>query len=165
MYNLVSSLPRIKTVSMTIQRRFVFTLAFLLGLCAINARISAQQNPPANAYKSAIQLLPDTVAGMVRIPNLPRFCEAWEETSIGKLIEDDAMQPFIKAQRKRAKNYLEAFDNKVGVRPEDLYDMASGELVVSWLPFPNDKRRPLCTLCDRRCPRKSETSPGSDRQA
>ena len=152
MYNLVSSLPRIKTVSMTIKRRFVFTLAFLLGLCALNAQVFGQQNPPANEYTSAIELLPDTVAGMVRIPNLPRFCEAWEETSIGKLIEDDAMQPFIKAQRKRAKNYLEAFDNKVGVRPEDLYDMASGELVVSWLPFPNDKRRPfaLCVIADVR---------------
>ena len=89
---------------------------------------------------------------MVRIPNLPRFCEAWEKTSIGKLIDDEAMQPFIEAQRERAKNYLEAFDNKVGVRPEDLYEMASGELVVSWLPFPNDKRRPfaLCVIADIR---------------
>ena len=143
MFNLVSSLPRIKTVSMTIQRRFVFNLLILFGLCAANAPISGQEKAPVENYKSAIELLPDSVAGMVRIPNLPRFCEAWEKTSLGKLIEDEAMQPFIEAQRQRAKNYLEAFDNKVGVRPEDLYNVASGELVVSWLPFPNDKRRPF----------------------
>ena len=152
MFNLVSSLPRIETVCMTIQRRFVLTLVLLFGLCTANVQISAQQNPPAETYKPAIELLPDSVAGMVRIPNLPRFCEAWEKTSLGKLVEDEAMQPFIEAQRKRAKNYLEAFDNKVGVRPEDLYNIASGELVVSWLPFANDKRRPfaLCVIADVR---------------
>ncbi|MDB4654586.1 membrane or secreted protein, partial [Rubripirellula sp.] len=137
---------------MTIQRRFVFKLVLLLSLCAVGTQLRAQEDPPTEAYQSAIELLPDSVAGMVRIPNLPRFCEAWEKTSIGKLIDDEAMQPFIEAQRERAKNYLEAFDNKVGVRPEDLYEMASGELVVSWLPFPNDKRRPfaLCVIADIR---------------
>ncbi|MDA7878325.1 membrane or secreted protein, partial [bacterium] len=127
-------------------------MVLLFGLCTANVQISAQQNPPAETYKPAIELLPDSVAGMVRIPNLPRFCEAWEKTSLGKLVEDEAMQPFIEAQRKRAKNYLEAFDNKVGVRPEDLYNIASGELVVSWLPFANDKRRPfaLCVIADVR---------------
>ena len=152
MYNLVSSLPRINTVSITIQRRFLFNLVILFGLCAANAPIIGQENAPVENYKSAIELLPDSVAGMVRIPNLPRFCQAWEKTSLGKLVEDEAMQPFIKAQRQRAKNYLEAFDNKVGVRPEDLYNVASGELVISWLPFPNDKRRPfaLCVIADVR---------------
>lgn len=152
MYNLVSSLPRINAVSKTTQRRFVFKLVFLLGVYAVAAPLRAQETAQRETYKSAIELLPDSVAGMVRIPNLPRFCEAWEKTSIGKLLDDEAMQPFIEAQRERAKNYLEAFDNKVGVRPEDLYDMASGELVVSWLPFPNDKRRPfaLCVIADVR---------------
>ena len=152
MYNLVSSLPRIKAVSKTIQRRFIFKLVFLIGVCASGVPVCGQEAPPTATYKSAIELLPDSVAGMVRIPNLPRFCEAWEKTSIGKLVDDEAMQPFIEAQRERAKNYLEAFDNKVGVRPEDLYEMASGELVISWLPFPNDKRRPfaLCVIADVR---------------
>ena len=152
MYNLVSSLPRIKAVSKTIQRRFIFKLVFLIGVCAGGIEVRAEEDQPTEIYKSAIELLPDSVAGMVRIPNLPRFCEAWEKTSIGKLVDDEAMQPFIEAQRERAKNYLEAFGNKVGVRPEDVYDMASGELVISWLPFPNDKRRPfaLCVIADVR---------------
>lgn len=152
MYNFVSSLPRIKTVSKTIQRRLVFQLLFLIGFCAGGPQLLAQDATPAKTYKTAIELLPDTVAGLVRVPNLPRFCKAWEETSLGKLVNDEAMQPFIESQRERAKNYLEAFDNKVGVRPEDLYEIASGELVISWLPFPNDKRRPfaLCVIADIR---------------
>ena len=152
MYKLVSSSPRITAVSKTFHRRFIFKLVLLIGFCASGTQVHSQEAPPAETYKSAIELLPDSVAGMVRIPNLPRFCEAWEKTSIGKLVDDEAMQPFIEAQRERAKNYLEAFDNKVGVRPEDLYEMASGELVISWLPFPNDKRRPfaLCVIADVR---------------
>ena len=152
MYNLVSSLPRIKAVSMNIQRRLMFSLFFLVGLSVCSTQSLGQDKAATEKYKLAIELLPDTVAGLVRIPNLPRFCEAWENTSLGKLLEDEAMQPFIEVQRQRAKNYLEAFDNKVGIRPEDLYNVASGELVISWLPFPNDKRRPfaLCVIADVR---------------
>ncbi|MAI72218.1 MAG: membrane or secreted protein [Rhodopirellula sp.] len=152
MYNLVSSLPRIKAFSKTMRRRFVFKLVFLLGFYAGATQLRAQEAPQTEIYKPAVELLPDSVAGMVRIPNLPRFCEAWKKTSIGRLVDDEAMQPFLEAQRQRAKNYLEAFDNKVGVRPEDLYKMASGELVISWLPFPKDKRRPfaLCVIADVR---------------
>ena len=152
MYNLVSSLPRIKAVSMNIQRRLMFSLFLLVGLSVCSTQSLGQDKAATEKYKLAIELLPDTVAGLVRIPNLPRFCEAWENTSLGKLLDDEAMQPFIEAQRQRAKNYLEAFDNKVGIRPEDLYNVASGELVISWLPFPNDKRRPfaLCVIADVR---------------
>lgn len=130
----------------------MFSLFFLVGLSVCSTQSLGQDKAATEKYKLAIELLPDTVAGLVRIPNLPRFCEAWENTSLGKLLEDEAMQPFIEAQRQRAKNYLEAFDNKVGIRPEDLYNVASGELVISWLPFPNDKRRPfaLCVIADVR---------------
>ncbi len=47
---------------------------------------------------------------------------------------------------------MESFGNKVGLRPQDLYDIASGEVVIAWLPFENDKRRPfaLCVVADIR---------------
>ena len=152
MYNLFGSLPRIRTASTAGRTRLVVVSAFLSVLLLAPDPVLAHQNDDATKYTSAIELLPDSIAGLIRIPNLPRFCEAWEKTSIGKMVEDEAMQPFIEAQKSRAKTYLEAFDNKVGVRPEDLYAMASGEVVVSWLPFANDKRRPfaLCLIADVR---------------
>ena len=99
MYNLVSSLPRIKAVSMNIQRRLMFSLFFLVGLSVCSTQSLGQDKAATEKYKLAIELLPDTVAGLVRIPNLPRFCEAWENTSLGKLLEDEAMQPFIEVQQ------------------------------------------------------------------
>ena len=112
----------------------------------------AKADGGAANYVPAIQLLPDTVAGLVRIPNVPRFCTAWKETHAGRLLKEDSMQPFIEAQRERAKNYLESVDNKIGIRIQDLYDIASGEVVFSWLPFENDKRRPftICVVADVR---------------
>lgn len=112
----------------------------------------AADTQQAKKYVAAIEVLPDSVAGLVRIPNLPRFCEAFKKTNAGQLLEEESMQPFIEAQKTRAKNYLESIDNRIGIRAQDLYDIASGEVVVSWLPFENDKRRPfaICVIADIR---------------
>ncbi len=146
-------------------RRFTVGLGLVVAGCVFTltpASLFAQDESPDNAeqpnpaaaaaYVPAIELLPDSIAGLVRIPNLPRFCDAWKKTNIGRLLEDESMQPFIDSQRDRAKSYLESFDNKVGIRAEDLYEIASGEVVVSWLPFEKDKRRPfaLCVIADTR---------------
>tara|TARA_R110002049_G_scaffold2750_9_gene22342 strand:- start:9643 stop:11721 length:2079 start_codon:yes stop_codon:yes gene_type:complete len=118
------------------------------GQAAANAGQAA-----ANAgYVDAISLLPDTTAGVMRIPNLPEFCDAWKKTHIGMLIDEPSMQPFIEAQRTRAENYLDSIDSSIGLRPQDLYDIASGEVVAAWLSFEKDKRRPYsaCVIADIR---------------
>jgi hypothetical protein len=125
----------------------------LLAVSPAVAQVSeAEQAPAQEAYVPAIELLPNSLAGLVRIPNLPKFCNAWDHTSAGRLMNEESMQPYIDAQRSRVKDYLESFDNKVGIRPQDLYDIASGEVVVSWLPFEKDERRPftMCVMADIR---------------
>lgn len=139
---------------------FLIALLLLAGPPSLFAQDDpapgAQEKPDAGdnqvPYVPAIELLPESVAGLVRVPNLPRFCEAWKKTHLGLLLEDESMQPYIDSQRERAIDYLESFGNKVGLRPQDLYDIASGEVVVAWLPFQNDKRRPfaLCVVADIR---------------
>ncbi len=137
-----------------------FHLALIAAIfVAVPSYSSAQEAdvPPlapkeAANYTPAIQLLPDTVAGLVRVPNLPRLRAAWKETNLGKLVEEESMKPFIEAQRARTKNYFESIGNKIGIRAEDLYDLSSGEVVLSWLPFEKDKRRPfaICAIADVR---------------
>ncbi len=116
------------------------------------ADVAEAQPQGDNDYIPAIKVLPDSLAGLVRVPNVPRFCDAWDRTRIGQLLDDESMQPYIEAQRERTLNYLESFGSKVGLRPQDLYEIASGEAVVAWLPFENDKRRPfaLCVIADIR---------------
>ncbi|MGI9473867.1 MAG: membrane or secreted protein, partial [Rubripirellula sp.] len=150
---ILPNVPLLSRISRFCGGSLCLVIAFFSGLSVSSTPVYAQQNAAAGAnYVPAIELLPDSLAGLVRIPNMPRFCAAWEKTSIGQLFEDESMQPFIESQRSRAKNYLESFDNKVGLRPEDLYEIASGEVVISWLPFDNDKRRPytMCVVADIR---------------
>ncbi len=103
-------------------------------------------------YVAATELLPDSTAGVLRIPDFPSFCEAGKETNIGQLLNDPILEPFLEAQRERSKSYFDSIDAKVGLKPSDLYDVASGEVVVAWLPFEKDKRRPysVCVIADAR---------------
>ncbi|MEO1525698.1 MAG: membrane or secreted protein [Planctomycetota bacterium] len=105
------------------------------------ASVSAQQ-ADTDEYINGVSLLPASTAGVVRIPEVPAFCDAWEKTQIGQLMKSDAMQPFLGAQRDRASNYFDTLDRKIGVKPQDVYNMASGEVVIAWMAFPDDKRRP-----------------------
>ena len=134
----------------------------LLLLVAGSPLLRAQEVGSKNAsgdgpaYVQAIELLPSSLAGFVRIPNFPKFCDGWDKTHFGQLMDDESMKPYVESQRDRAIGYLESLGNKVGLRPHDLYDIASGEVVVAWLPFEKDKRRPfaLCVIADIRGLRK-----------
>ena len=101
---------------------------------------------------TAADLLPDNTAGFARIPNMPVFCKTWRQMHIGKLVDDPAMKDFIDAQKARAESYLESVNNKVGMRPKELFEIASGEVSIAWIPFANDKRRPYsaCLIADVR---------------
>ena len=115
----------------------------LLFFVAVFQCVSAWAKPAdANDYASAVSLLPASTAGVVRIPEMPAFCEAWKKTQIGQLLDSDDMQPFLDAQRDRASSYFDTLDRKIGVKPQDVYNMASGEVVIAWMAFPEDKRRP-----------------------
>ena len=134
----------------------------MLGFSSISSTAFAQEapvkvaeaegNPQPNNFVSALDLIPQTAAGLVRIPNLPDVCNAAPKTHFGMLFEDAAVQPFIEAQRDRAEKYIDSMETTLGLRPQDLYDIASGEVVAAWLPFEKDQRRPysLCIVADIR---------------
>lgn len=105
-----------------------------------------------DGYIAAVDLLPDSTAGLLRVPDFPSFCTGWDETNLGKLLKDPLLEPFVESQRERSRKYFESIDSKVGLRPADLYDIASGEVVAAWLPFERDKRRPyaVCVIADSR---------------
>lgn len=148
------------------RRRWRLALAVVAPVaCLLCCSMLVAQQPPGQTaatdqtpaaadlqYIPAIEIIPESVAGLVRIPDLPRFCEAFEQTHLGQLIRDDSMQPFIDGQRERLETYLESVNHKVGLRPSDLYDIVTGEAVFAWLPFEKDQRRPFafCVVADIR---------------
>ncbi|MEL6104681.1 MAG: membrane or secreted protein [Planctomycetota bacterium] len=117
-------------------------LSLLIFIGVFQCATACAKPAEESEYLGAISLLPTSTAGVVRIPELPAFCDAWEKTQIGQMVKSDEMQPFLDAQRDRASSYFDTLDRKIGVKPQDVYNMASGEVVVAWMAFPEDKRRP-----------------------
>lgn len=119
-----------------------------LGLAIFVAGASDATNPlrpktaAAQEYKPAISLVPDTAAGVVRIPSVPTLCDAWSKTTLSALVNDPAMKPFVNAQKKLSEERTSTLGFNVGVRPKEVLEIASGEVVLAWLPF-DDLRRPF----------------------
>ena len=113
---------------------------------------TSAQDKDGTKFVRATALLPESTAGLIRIPNFPNFQKAWKQTSIGRLMDEPSMQPFIEAQQERIDQSIQSLDNNIGIRLQDLADIAAGEVVVAWLPFENDKRRPftICLVADIR---------------
>lgn len=116
------------------------------GVDADEATDEMTDNNGEAKFTPAIALLPETVAGLVRVPNLPKLCDASSQTLLGQMFADPAMQPFVDSQRDRAKDYLQSINDKVGITAEELYNVASGEVVFAWLPFEADSRRPYALV-------------------
>jgi hypothetical protein len=112
-------------------------------LFGLVAPLSAQTCTAQNV--SPMSLIPDTAAGALRVPDMPKFCEAWKTTTLYSFIHDDAMKPFMDAQKAQAEKELLAADLKVGIKIRDLLEIASGEAAIAWLPF-KDPRRPFSVV-------------------
>ncbi|HBJ37587.1 MAG TPA: membrane or secreted protein [Planctomycetaceae bacterium] len=96
----------------------------------------------ADDYKPAISLVPDTAAGILRIPSVPTLCDAWKTTTLSAMVNDPSMKPFVDAQKKLSEERTSTLGFNIGVRPKEVLEIASGEVVVAWLPF-DDLRRPF----------------------
>ncbi|MCM2373069.1 membrane or secreted protein [Aporhodopirellula aestuarii] len=116
----------------------LFVVATVLG--------GRPQNAVANGYVSGLRLLPADAAGVAWVANMPVLAASWQETTLHELGEDDLMRPLIEANLGADGALWSNVGDKIGVRPKEFYEIASGEVVVAWLPFENDRRRPSC-LC------------------
>lgn len=98
------------------------------------------QTASGAAYVEAIELLPNTAEGLMRIVDFPAVSQAWKKTSLAALADDPSMQPFWEAQQQVRRRALLNAGIQVGLRWADLEQIASGEVLASWISFPDPKR-------------------------
>ncbi len=98
----------------------------------------------AQDFVGALRLFPADTAGVVRVADMPTLCEVWKKTTLYELGQDDVMKPLLEANFGANGSMWKNVGDKVGVRPKDLFEVASGEVVAAWLPFENERRRPSC---------------------
>ncbi|TWU15849.1 membrane or secreted protein [Allorhodopirellula heiligendammensis] len=98
----------------------------------------------ADEFVSGLRLFSGDAAGVVRVAEMPTLCEVWKNTTLHKLGQDDVMGPLLEANFGANGSMWNNVGDKIGVRPKDLCNIASGEVVAAWLPFENERRRPSC---------------------
>lgn len=98
----------------------------------------------ADDFVGGLHLFPADAAGVVRVADMPTLCEVWKNTTLNELGQDDVMGPLLQASFGANGTVWNNVGDKVGLRPKDLFEIASGEVVAAWLPFENEPRRPSC---------------------
>lgn len=94
-------------------------LAFALCVASSAAALAAV---PGDALMSA-----DT-RGFASTPDLPLLEAHWEQTQMGQLIKDEAMQPFVEDLKRQLERKLTGVNQKLGLTYADLRDVAAGEI-------------------------------------
>ncbi|TWT89514.1 membrane or secreted protein [Neorhodopirellula pilleata] len=99
---------------------------------------------------TAIHYLPADAAGVVRVPDVPTLRQAWQKTTLYSVRENEAMQPLLDASFGPQGVLWSQVGDRVGIRGKDLIEIGTGELVVAWLPFENDRRQPsaVCLIAE-----------------
>ncbi|NLX55619.1 MAG: hypothetical protein GXY58_10930 [Planctomycetaceae bacterium] len=93
----------------------------------------------ASAALPSEELLPDTTKGYVSIPNVEMLRTKWNETQLGRLVQDPVMRPFVDDLRNQIKNKLSKSRVSLGLTLDDLSDIYGGELCLAVTQPANDE--------------------------
>src|SRR4029079_6871425 len=78
---------------------------------------------------SAMKLFPEETVVFVRVANAHEFGEKFQQTSMGRMIRDPQMKPFVDSLYGKAGDlYAEHAENKVGISWDDLKKLPKGEV-------------------------------------
>ena len=84
-------------------------------------------------------LLPNTTKGYVSIPDIDSARDKWDETQFGQLMNDKAMEPFMKDFRGQVKKKLNNNDGRLAIGLDDLDGVVGGEISIAIIQPKNDK--------------------------
>ncbi len=96
-------------------------LTWVVGLFASHARAATPSE----------ELLPDTTAGFLAVPDVDALRAQWKATELGQLFNDPAMQPFVEDLNAQLKAKLSKTGIKLGITWEDLDDVYAGEVCLA----------------------------------
>jgi hypothetical protein len=99
----------------------VLVALILLGLNAAAAVAAV----PADTVMS------DQTRGFLSVADAKRLQEDFNRTQMGRLVKDEAMQPFIQDMRQQIERKLSSTRQKLGLTVEDVRDVARGEIAVA----------------------------------
>jgi len=94
---------------------------------------------PAWAAVPCDSLMSSGTRGFASIADIRALHQHWQQTQIGQLVQDEAMQPFIEDMKQQLRRKISGFRDKLGVELADLKDIAGGEIGLGLIERENDR--------------------------
>ncbi len=120
-------------MSLLLPRRFPLIAALLLVLVAVSSRPSAAfcQDEEQIERPLTQDLLPETTVVFFQIDNIREMVTKIQESSIGKLAQNESIAPLIEGMWGEAKAAYGDYEEQIGVSLEDLQAFPAGELTFA----------------------------------
>jgi hypothetical protein len=120
----------------TLTTRVVLVALTLLGL----SQAASVAAVPADAIMS------DQTRGFLSVADARRLQENFNRTQMGRLVKDEAMQPFIQDMRQQIERKLSSTRQKLGLTVEDVRDVARGEVAIGLVEQKNTRAAVAITV-------------------
>jgi hypothetical protein len=101
--------------------------------------ITASKLSLADEQAVGEKLLPKETLAFFTISDVPEFKEKWEKTSMGQMLRDPQMQPFLELLGKKIDEKSSKVEEELGVTLKDLLDLPQGELTLAVMEQPPRK--------------------------
>ena len=110
----------------------------LFSLCI--AQFVLASNPSRAADKSLGEiLLPKDTLAFFSIANVPEFKKKWEKSSMGQLVRDPQLKPFLDDVEKQIEEASKKMEGEVGVSVAELLALPRGEVMIAVMEKPAQK--------------------------
>jgi hypothetical protein len=127
-------------ICLNFSRRLTFAKALLIAL-ALSAGASAEKVD----RPSSMKLFPEETVVFVRAANAHELGERFQQTSMGQMLNDPQMKPFVDHLYGKAGDlYAEHAEGKLGITWDDLKKLPKGE--VAFAVVAREHRRPALAL-------------------
>ena len=84
-------------------------------------------------------MLPKDTLAFFTISDVPEFRQKWDKTSVGQLLHDPKLKPFLDDVEKKIDEASKNMENETGVSIADLLEVPQGELTIALLEKPARK--------------------------
>lgn len=94
---------------------------------------------PSTAAVPSDALMSLTTRGYASISDIEDLCEKWNQTQMGQLVQDEAMQPFIDDMKRQLQLKITGIRDKLGLEWSDLRNVAGGEIGLGLVERENER--------------------------
>ena len=85
------------------------------------------------------KLLPKDTLAFFTIADVPEFRQKWDKSSVGQMLHDPQLKPFLDDVQKKIDDASKNMENETGVSISDLLELPQGELTVAVMEKPARK--------------------------